>query len=94
MNIQSVSYVNIDDFGFEDNFLSEAFSYALDVSFGDAEYTMISQDVLAYAICEHNNSLVDNMLESGVNAEAYKKLCDLPSDVYVNIERPNNITIY
>ena len=85
MNIQSVSYVNIDDFGFEDNFLSEALDH-LDASFGDAQYTLIRADEVIDAINSYNDCLEDDMLCDGVNHIAYEKLFKLPADVFVNLE--------
>lgn len=85
MNIKSVNYVNLSDFGFEDNFLSEACDH-LDASFGDAEYTLITADDVIDAINAYNNCLEDDMLCDGDNHIAYEKLFKLPAGVFVNLE--------
>ena len=87
MNIQSVSYVNIGDFGFEDDFLTGVLD-ELDVSFGDSAFTMVSAFFLTCAVNVYNNSLFNDMLDDGVNEIAYDKLCKLGNNVYVNLENP------
>ena len=87
MNIQSVSYVNIDDFGFDGDFLSGVLD-VLDVSFGDSAFTMVSAFFLTCAVNVYNNSLDDDMLDDGVNEIAYDNLCKLDNGVYINLENP------